>query len=404
MKTKIDNVRTGFICAAAALLPVNFFAVSMITIVILILTVWIFFREKRKPAPLKLLLPVLIFAFTLIGMIWSAEGSSSIVTVKFSWLIFPIIFFLVPLSGKTETAAVKTSFLGGLLVSTFVCTWWAFTRYHVSRNPADLFYTGFSMFMHPSYYAMYVTAGCIFLWEKIMGNGNGMRMQLVSFVLLLWFGFVLVMLQSKAGIIVSLSLVGIMGLVYSWKTKKMITGAIGLAAFYFLFWAATRYVVTSNNSRIFNAEYNVTHFTAQAEKAPESSQMRILVWQSDWELIRSNFLAGVGSGDVVTELKKVYHRRGITKAEEEGLNAHNQYFQSWLEAGIGAFVALLAALAVPGLTAVRKKDLVLGLFLAAIILNFGVESMLCTQAGTMFTAFFLSFLFSAAETKEELPV
>ena len=109
-------------------------------------------------------------------------------------------------------------------------------------------------------------------------------------------------------------------------------------------------------------------------------------------MISENLLVGVGTGDAKDALMKEYTKRGMTGAIEHDLNAHNEFYQVFVAIGIIGFVLLLSNLYFPLIFAFKNGNLVYLLFLIIIILNFLPESMLETQAGVMFFAFFNSLL------------
>jgi len=76
------------------------------------------------------------------------------------------------------------------------------------------------------------------------------------------------------------------------------------------------------------------------------------------------------------------------------LNAHNQYLQTMITLGIIGLIVLLLNLILPALYSMEQKHYLYLVFLILIGFNLLFESMLETQAGVVFYAFFNAYLFA----------
>jgi O-antigen ligase len=103
-------------------------------------------------------------------------------------------------------------------------------------------------------------------------------------------------------------------------------------------------------------------------------------------------VTGYGIGDVRNELSAAYEKNQIHHAFRHNLNAHNQYLQTLLTAGLPALLFLLSSLLLPAIISRKENNVILLVFPVIIGLNFLFESMLCRPAGTVFFAFFAGFL------------
>ncbi len=74
---------------------------------------------------------------------------------------------------------------------------------------------------------------------------------------------------------------------------------------------------------------NMEHFT---------SVRRLVSWQNYWSLTSNNWLTGVGTGDVIDEVRKIYD----TDPYKLPLNNHSQYLFLWAVAGIIGLLILVA--------------------------------------------------------------
>ena len=85
---------------------------------------------------------------------------------------------------------------------------------------------------------------------------------------------------------------------------------------------------------------------------------------------------------------------GMKTAYDEKLNTHNQYLQTTIALGMVGFIILVLSLLAPLVQAIKKRNQLYVLFLLLFIINILVESMLETQAGVIFFAFFNSLIFT----------
>lgn len=124
----------------------------------------------------------------------------------------------------------------------------------------------------------------------------------------------------------------------------------------------------------------------------ESNAVRVLIWSEATTLIKQNWLLGVTPGDANDALYKAYEKAGMTGALNKHLNAHNQFLQTSIGTGlVGVLVLLILTLGIL-IAGFIRKEIILILFGLIIMLNFLVESMLQTQAGTLFFVFFAPLL------------
>jgi O-antigen ligase len=125
---------------------------------------------------------------------------------------------------------------------------------------------------------------------------------------------------------------------------------------------------------------------------PESSDTRSMAWYSSLEIIKNNFLFGVGTGDATAELNTIYNNLGKPSLAEVNLNSHNQYFDSLIRNGIFGLVGLLL-LYFYGPFDVRFRSWLYGVFLLVIVLTSVTENILDRQKGVVFFAVFNALLY-----------
>jgi O-antigen ligase len=136
--------------------------------------------------------------------------------------------------------------------------------------------------------------------------------------------------------------------------------------------------------------------TSSNSSEMNTTSSRIVVWESALNIISQHFITGVGTGDVNDALKKEYENGGVDQLIEKKLNAHNQYLQTFIALGLLGILALLSLLIAIIYFTIKVKLWEGALLSFVIIINMLFESMLETQAGVVFIAFFLMLYLSIA--------
>ena len=352
----------------------------------------IFAETKRA----KALMFMVIYILYILGMVYSnnfAYGYFDL-EVKMSLIIFPVLMatFPKPLLEKEVAQRVLWAFVYGMIVSMLFCYGQAIYNYVISGNPLTFYYARLSPLIHPSYLAMYAGfAFTIVLSFILEGVIKGVRRFLAYFLLSILVIFI-VMLSSKAGVISIIMLVVLFAIYMTLMRKKvfsgLLTGGLFIAVFLIFFQLLPKSAERFRQSRdtLENSD------TVEGEQF-SSTRDRILIWWHSFEITNEHFLIGVGTGDVKDFLLSKYEEKGMEHARELSLNAHNQYLQTMIALGIIGLIILLLNFILPALESIDHRDYLYFFFLILVAFNFLFESMLETQAGVVFYAFFNTYLF-----------
>ena len=397
-----NNIYFGLCILIAFLLPVYSHTIPFL--IILLFTNWIIdgnFSDKILFLKSKyLLLFISYYILYFIGIIWTENQNAGWfdLTVKLPFLVFPLIAPRLEKCLNTENLfKIVSAFVAGCFVSTLVCiTHACYMWFNYSEN--YFYYAKLSVFFHPTYLSMYILLAIVVLfWEYFIKTDINKR-KLIVLLLISWFWFFIILLQSKAGIIIASLVFITFAVILLINHKKIIQIITVLLVLFGGYYIVNRFIITANNSRIYNAEYNILDKKVDTTTT-ESSQARILVWEASAKIIEKNILFGVGTGDIKDELDKMYVKMSMTGAHKERLNAHNQYLQSAISLGILGLISIIAIFLFPFIYSIKEKKYIYSFFLIIVGLNLFVESMFETQAGVMFYAFF-NILFFIIPKKE----
>jgi hypothetical protein len=128
-------------------------------------------------------------------------------------------------------------------------------------------------------------------------------------------------------------------------------------------------------------------------KNPNGSSLvqRLEYWKTAIDIIKKNFILGVGTGDVNNAFLEEYSINNSSLEPAYRHRAHNQYLEFAVTFGIVGLVCFLIALIYP-VVKMKKFDFLYIAFFIIAFLSMLTEDTLETQAGISFFAFFTTFL------------
>ncbi len=339
-----------------------------------------------------------IYLLYCVGLLYSNNFEYGFfdIEVKMSMFIFPVIMATVRDEVLTAATARKVlwSFVFGAFFSLLLCYGLAFLDYLEAGSLRVFYYSSLSTLIHPSYLAMYVCfAIAVLLYFLHKGHIHGLIKQALAVLLIIAFEFFVIMLSSKAGIL-SLAIILALYVAYIlFKEKRFVMGisrgALLATSFVFLFM-----LFPTSAERFDQARNVLAQADINAGEIANSSGERIMIWWYSFEITNEHFLWGVGTGDIKDHLLIKYKEKEMRNAFALELNAHNQFLQTMITLGIIGLIVLLLNLILPALYSMEFKHYLYLVFLILIGFNFLFESMLETQAGVVFYAFFNAYLFA----------
>lgn len=344
----------------------------------------------------------------IIGLFYSDNFKSGLADIetKLSLLIFPIFFSTM--KEKIDIHKVLKVFILGCFITSAVCFSKALYLY-LTQGVNKFFYSDFSLFLHPSYFALYLNLAIItlFIWNFNTEPDSKNIMRVVrNYFSILFFLVTIVFLSSKIGII-SLLFTLISACAYLLFVKKKYLNTLIHFLFFFIvmyfffvyFINESRFATLQNiMSNVQFQQINSSETDTLAKNfinygTTESSQVRYLVWHESIELIKENWLFGFGIGDFKDKLLDRCKAKKMWWTYEKKINSHNQFLQTMGVLGIPGIFLLIGGFVIAIIHSIKYRKYIYANFLIFLFLNFMVESMLERQAGVIFFAFFNSLLF-----------
>ncbi len=390
MRTILDKSQLSIILLIVFLLPLAKKNIPLLIGIWILL--WLLqgnFKEKFTTLKSSLMFFALIpfYLLHIIGMIYTENISEGLfdLEVKFSLLLFPVIIFSDRNFFLTNKIFIISSFVCGNILAAIVCI---ANIFFTSKEAAFYYfqYTDFSLFHHTSYAALFALFAVLILISFIIENPF-LQLKHSKFIyatLILILLIYIFFLSSRTGTVATILCIGFMAIYLLYLKKKwLLMGSILIVVFAFpaalikfhpRFIPVVRFIETPADSLNISSGENVS--------------VRYAVVRQSLKLIEENFFTGTGTGDVKDELMQIYKKNNITAAYEQKLNAHNQFLETFISVGVFGFTSLLFLIFNLFYIGIKTKNPLALVFPLLIFLNFLFESMLNTQAGVVFFAFF----------------
>lgn len=157
----------------------------------------------------------------------------------------------------------------------------------------------------------------------------------------------------------------------------------------------------SLSARVYGYIWEVHNFTHDLDPQGNSFGQRLLFWQLGAQIIKENWIIGVGTGDVQLSYDEKYKELPFQIQEQYQLRAHNQYITMAITFGLVGFVYFMITL-FSGFykTSESRTYLFLGLFIILMISMLD-EDTLEPQFGVTFAMYFyFLFLFQQPESNK----
>ena len=359
---------------------------------------WSFFKWHQDKAYVTkkcsiLMLPMLFYwGFYLISLLWTenkAMGWASVGLITW-FAVFAVTYYC------TDFREVKKIHLRGIVWLYVLCLLGLFVVLLVkglmSPHRLSIYSIGqpFYDYMHHGYLAVYILMGLAFLYtelDRVERGGSGARKRwLIGLCAVILLAF-LFLVNSRTGTLGLLLL-----LTLCWLHQTLVRKHRRLAIVTLVLAPIVLLVI---HFSLPDGFHRISSTYEEANQGMEDA--RITLIKQSWPVIKDHIVLGVGVGDQKAMLAP---QRGLTfEEQDEVLNTHNQYLDSWLAAGLPALVALLAMMIVPMCYAWRRKNFFMFSFILIFAVSILFESMFERQMGVVF--FGVMMLIFAIELEAE---
>ncbi len=151
--------------------------------------------------------------------------------------------------------------------------------------------------------------------------------------------------------------------------------------------------------RIYEFLAGYDRYQSTGNPTGSTEMQRLEFWKASMELIKANWLWGVGTGDMNIVFDQQYVKMHSKLAPDQRWRSHNQYMSIFIAFGIFGFIWFLFAIFYPPLMLKRYDDFFFLVFFIIALLSMLAEDTIESQAGVTFFAFFYSFFLFARKDK-----
>tara|TARA_B110000902_G_scaffold45676_1_gene51383 strand:- start:164 stop:1423 length:1260 start_codon:yes stop_codon:yes gene_type:complete len=314
------------------------------------------------------------------------------IIVKVTLFLIPILILIGYHSNKINLSGVLKFFISGTVTASLLCFINAVISYYFLKDENALTYASLTLFHHPSYFTMYLNfvVGLTYL-NNLKPIKNFKLSTISSSIIISFLSFFILFASSRTGWITNI-LVHLFFISYMFYDKKISKKAI--IYFLVLMIPFTTVIYTNNfiQSR-FNEIINNTFQKMDQREVRSSTSARKKIWSSSLKLIKEKWITGYGTGLSKKVVQEQFKKDGHDYLNRKNYNSHNQYIQVFLEQGVFGFLLLVFFTFGMLYLSLQQYDFIYALFIVIMILNFMTESILETQSGVIFFAFFNTIFF-----------
>lgn len=329
--------------------------------------------------------PIVYLLMLAVSLLWTSDVAAGleVLRLKAVLLICPLCLLL------SDTSYLTTNYLRGLGYALLLALCGSFAYFAVKAGVAMSQGTSFSAFQgafyanrdagqvyHHAYIALYAVIAMAFVYYDLQSRWSRIKgwfrcLLIVSLPLLICY---VVVVNSRAGIL-AMGLTVLACVVHVVVTRRSWKLGLGIGVLAIVAIVAATQLVPGYSDRIASTLENV------------EDDARTSINRCNWHAYCKSPVLGYGVGDYHAKQVEQYAEDGYDYGANANFNAHNQYLESLLAAGIPELVALLLFLLIPVYIAVRTHSsyrFVIALFIAVVMFNLLFESMLERQMGLLF--------------------
>ncbi len=241
--------------------------------------------------------------------------------------------------------------------------------------------------IHPTYFSFF--AG--FSFYLVLSNLLKQKFRPLNFLLrilqLFVLAAILVLLASRIFFLSSLLIIPYIII----RSRLIIIYKAGMISFFVLSLALSVIFIPGLRQR--SSELEIKNFKIPGNSEINSTNLRLGIYHCSFELLKENFIWGVGTAKLQQKLNNCYESIHVDELHENNYNTHDEYLNIWLGLGLAGLMLFLAILILSFKRSLLNEEHLLFLLLFSIFCL--TENLLARQYGNfLFVVFNYYFLFS----------
>ena len=416
---KLNKFHFYLLCALACFPVLNIKSVNILIIAFVSLSLGIGFYNYKKLNARNLWFLLLQTSLFFIIFIWSfifdrSKEAFFYTEKSMSLLVFPLAYYFSPIQNNEKLKRwFYICFIGSTLMSVIyglVSVGFLFNE-HLGvdkfwKNTHELFNdpsysyllrTNFEIFTnsHPTYACLLLGVSFIFLFKITLSTYKRIsrNMRILYALLLAILLFLQVILAARTPFIATIVASFVLFVLYQRSKKRILIFIAGAIVLSTLFLA----VIPSFSAR-FN-EVSISNLSKPSASNQNSFNIRTGIYDCSFEIIKKNWLFGVGPGHLQTELNQCYNNISKEVYQNQNYNTHNQFLDYWAAMGFLAPLLLLANLIFLSIINFRQKQFVAISLCVFFFICMSTENILLRHSGIVPFALILGlFSYNSVES------
>ena len=357
---------------------------------------------KERPF---ILLMIAYYLLHVISLLWSTDKQEAA-----AQLAIRLPVFILPLAVGTlliEEELKDRLLLGIVLVTTILAVislGLSFSQYSQTGNSGYLYNDSLTVHfrLQSIYMAMLVNlviTGIFYLLHRKTLVQPLQGLLYLSLIILFTYHFLLASRSAMLLLYGGLFVYAFYSIIQKRKYLEGATLVLGLLIGTFMLFkffpkTVQRFKELAYTNFTFESKAAESHYDMKLDSTQwNGANTRLALWQCGWELVQKNMHTGVGVGDRVSEMNKIYAARNFTMAIQTKKNVHNSYLDAWLTFGLAGFVLFVFAFALLPLLYTLRSGNVYDLFIVTVfIVSMLFEVYLGRSFGCMLVGFFYSLV------------
>jgi len=158
----------------------------------------------------------------------------------------------------------------------------------------------------------------------------------------------------------------------------------------------------SIRGRIYEFLMGYENYKLSGNPTGSTVMQRLEFWKASLELIKANWIHGVGTGDMNIAFQQQYEKMNSKLSPDQRWRSHNQFMSICIGFGIFGLIWFLFAILYPVFVTKRYDDYFLFIFLIIAMISMLTDDTIESQMGVTFFAFFYCFFLFARKEKESI--
>lgn len=351
-------------------------------------------RQVSRPAWSWLILMLSFPAAYVLSLVYSTNQDYGVYSVvkRLSLIVFPVVFSTMSWDKVQRDRFLLWAYVSALIAALF-CLVMAVYHY-LTVGVSGFFWMDLvsPLHFHPGYFSFFISVVVFWFLKDILSTWNqrSLAYRIPSVASLLFLSVFQILLASRIQLVLFYTVLLIGGLVYGWRFNKK---SLGLLILFFAlsFWFISNSFIRQRFDKLSTITYKLDD---PVEKFNELT-IRLALAECSWDVIRENFIFGVGVGDSYDELDKVYRKYDYKFGYMDRQEPHNEYLNTMVSIGLVGLLLFLGNLIASMHLARKRNDIIHYLFVMLFAISCLFESMLGQQKGVVLFALFNSlFVFS----------